>query len=948
MNKSILTPAFRLVACIAFIVGVVGMRGSVAAAATTDPRRADTDGDGYADGPDVWVQAGESGLMLLAGEDLNGNGKYEPAGEDGILDTADDETDPNNPSSHPVSSKILALDLDMDGLPDSWEEEYGSLPDDADTDDDGVGDGAEVLVYGTDPLMPDSDMDGLTDAVELGIGTARFPEDVTVGNYIGFRRGLGSLVRVPRYVERSTLPSRSNPWDIDSDYDGILDREEDWNGNGLIDPPYVEDGDTITESDPACGLAALPYTTFEKLNYRRSLLGSDPFSRVLPWSPPVSRHGYMIFFFNDEDPEDHHWEAIVGLSKGHGQDYPSIAISPSGAATVEPVDWPTAGEWGLQAWKVRTAGAGITKFMVEVREPLGNLIFSYPIMLNEDDHRAWQEQGYGFGQQQHASRSGGQYLLTAYVPSIAGHKAFTGPASFLLTQGGGGDDNPPVGRAEIYDYEEGAFLTSQIGFDIIPFFDSETYVAMYVAAKSVAVQFYQGTLQISLPSMSDAALFLARETIEDMTIAAQITLNLTFRMIGMPLEYWIILIQHWRYNYWLEAPEEFLWMSVFHTYGLADHSILLSALNSLEEERGWYNIWGYPRYFVYGALDIALSEEQLGQLPPGFVQVPGPAPEEEDEVSSELTFFGDDAAPTVRTLLSPVDRDLEFFGDDNSVPWLQVKSDHKTAHARGKAAYRYGIAYQALAETDVKAGKIPAIGKASLVMKCQYHGGKGTDFICVGADGTIYIVEVKAGQDAQFGKLKRSKSVQLGPRWVMHSDLRHLIDGDGNNLMVQDTIDKRLADIQAKTTQHPEVRQYYEAMKQYADDVMNPNSPLHQEFLADSQTRKDYKLPDKPSTQLSKDFLIEFKDKEARLFWDYMEKYHPGHALACATFWAKARPLALLHAKNKQMRIGAEGNVKTEYNVFGKALKERFKGKLPDIKLLKSRMGTRRMLEKLI
>ncbi|MCX7013038.1 MAG: hypothetical protein NTW86_10865 [Candidatus Sumerlaeota bacterium] len=82
----------------------------------------DIDGDGYRDGPPVWVDMGELGLWLYDGEDTNGDGLYEPAGEDGVLGTADDEYDATNPTSHPLGPQLLATDLNRNRIPDGYEE----------------------------------------------------------------------------------------------------------------------------------------------------------------------------------------------------------------------------------------------------------------------------------------------------------------------------------------------------------------------------------------------------------------------------------------------------------------------------------------------------------------------------------------------------------------------------------------------------------------------------------------------------------------------------------------------------------------------------------------------------------------------------------------------------------------------------------------------------------
>ena len=58
-------------------------------------------------------------------------------------------------------------DPDMDGLSNKIEKELGTNPKKADTDDDGLKDGAEVDQHKTDPLKADTDDDGLNDGDEV-------------------------------------------------------------------------------------------------------------------------------------------------------------------------------------------------------------------------------------------------------------------------------------------------------------------------------------------------------------------------------------------------------------------------------------------------------------------------------------------------------------------------------------------------------------------------------------------------------------------------------------------------------------------------------------------------------------------------------------------------------------------------------------------------------------
>ncbi|MEM1026186.1 MAG: hypothetical protein AAGD10_18930 [Myxococcota bacterium] len=61
---------------------------------------------------------------------------------------------------------IVEADRDRDGLSDREEFDWGTNPNDPDTDFDGAFDGEEVYELWTDPLDPDTDGDGLFDGEE--------------------------------------------------------------------------------------------------------------------------------------------------------------------------------------------------------------------------------------------------------------------------------------------------------------------------------------------------------------------------------------------------------------------------------------------------------------------------------------------------------------------------------------------------------------------------------------------------------------------------------------------------------------------------------------------------------------------------------------------------------------------------------------------------------------
>jgi hypothetical protein len=78
------------------------------------------------------------------------------------------------------ASDPVLVDTDNDGLFDIAEEAQGSDPNDPDTDGDLLKDGAEVNIYGVSPINNDTDGDGVSDSIEIGIG-----EDPTVANAFG-------------------------------------------------------------------------------------------------------------------------------------------------------------------------------------------------------------------------------------------------------------------------------------------------------------------------------------------------------------------------------------------------------------------------------------------------------------------------------------------------------------------------------------------------------------------------------------------------------------------------------------------------------------------------------------------------------------------------------------------------------------------------------------------
>ncbi len=153
----------------------------------------------------------DDGGISDGSEDTNLNGAIDPG-----------EGDPNDPAD---DSTIV--DTDGDGLSDALEIELGTDPNDADSDDDGVLDGLEPNpASDTDgdglinALDPDSDDDGLTDGLEMGFGCDDPATDPNAGNCN------------PDGDMGETTTSPLNP---DTDGGGVNDGDEDVNKNGIVD-----------------------------------------------------------------------------------------------------------------------------------------------------------------------------------------------------------------------------------------------------------------------------------------------------------------------------------------------------------------------------------------------------------------------------------------------------------------------------------------------------------------------------------------------------------------------------------------------------------------------------------------------------------------------------------------------------------------------------------------
>ncbi len=189
----------------------------------------DSDNDGI---PDV-TEAG--------GVDTNGDGKI-----DGYSDTDNDgfsqNVDANNTGKNASGSGLALPDLDGDGIPNYF---------DLDSDNDGIPDtmeafGADIDNDGKIDGYTDSDGDGFSDNVDGDVGNDGIAENAA-NALLKTGTDADNNGRADSYPYKNMDgDSRANPYDLDSDGDGITDVKEaqftDADNNGRVDGAINADG----------------------------------------------------------------------------------------------------------------------------------------------------------------------------------------------------------------------------------------------------------------------------------------------------------------------------------------------------------------------------------------------------------------------------------------------------------------------------------------------------------------------------------------------------------------------------------------------------------------------------------------------------------------------------------------------------------------------------------
>lgn len=156
---------------------------------------------------------------------------------DAVLDSDNDGL--SNLQEYTLKTNPIIADTDGDGLLDGAEvNTHSTSPLEADSDKDGLSDGAEVNEHGTNPLSADSDNDGLTDSQEILEYNSNPLNSDTDGD------GLLDL-----YEVNNRLDINNNDANVDTDNDGLVNIDEQTHrtdpNNPDSDNDKLNDGDEV-------------------------------------------------------------------------------------------------------------------------------------------------------------------------------------------------------------------------------------------------------------------------------------------------------------------------------------------------------------------------------------------------------------------------------------------------------------------------------------------------------------------------------------------------------------------------------------------------------------------------------------------------------------------------------------------------------------------------------
>jgi len=204
----------------------------------TNATNPDSDGDLVADGIEIYSYGKDRNITCLSAPETLENGFNPSPAIDNVPNDGTDVINALDPNNH--------QDSDGDGISDSEEVFYGTNPLLDDTDLDGLKDGEEIYIYESNATNHDTDGDGLEDGEEV------YTYETNVTNSDTDSDGLSDGEEILTY--------ESNATNDDTDFDGLKDGEEihtydtnvtspDTDNDGLLDGEEVNTHETDPKSN---------------------------------------------------------------------------------------------------------------------------------------------------------------------------------------------------------------------------------------------------------------------------------------------------------------------------------------------------------------------------------------------------------------------------------------------------------------------------------------------------------------------------------------------------------------------------------------------------------------------------------------------------------------------------------------------------------------------------